>query len=169
MPRPARPLIERYLEKVPADLPVNVCWPWQGMIHPKTGYGYLIATKPEREAGASANLRAHRVGWVFHNGPIPDGLWVLHRCDYPRCINPEHWFLGTHADNMLDKLRKGRQPKWTENGNAKLTIPEVQLIRRVFQEGYQRGLFAALGRDLDISADAVRRICLEPEKYWRGI
>jgi hypothetical protein len=51
---------------------------------------------------------AHRVAWMLAHGEIPDGLCVLHRCDNPPCINIDHLFLGTHADNVADKMAKGR-------------------------------------------------------------
>jgi HNH endonuclease len=53
---------------------------------------------------------AHRVAWMLANGEIPDGLCVLHRCDNPPCVNVDHLFLGTHADNVADKMAKGRHP-----------------------------------------------------------
>lgn len=52
--------------------------------------------------------RAHRYSWTIHNGDIPNGMYVLHRCDTPACVNPEHLFLGTHSENMQDKISKGR-------------------------------------------------------------
>lgn len=72
---------------------------------------------------------AHR--WAYHTylGPIPEGMVVMHRCDNPSCVNPQHLCLGTHADNVADKLRKGRQPAAGDNGMAKLTTREMVEVR----------------------------------------
>jgi len=56
---------------------------------------------------------AHRVAWGIYKGKIPEGMHVLHNCDNPACVNPDHLFLGTHADNMKDKGDKGRAPRFT--------------------------------------------------------
>lgn len=75
------------------------CQIWTGCIG-RDGYGqFRINGKIEG---------AHRASWMLANGPIPHGLHVLHHCDVPPCINPIHLFLGTHADNMADMLRKRR-------------------------------------------------------------
>jgi hypothetical protein len=79
--------------------PNTGCLLWLGKVG-TDGYG-LFKVGGKRRA-------AHRVSYEIHKGPIPPGLWVLHRCDTPACVNPEHLFLGTHADNMRDMVAKGR-------------------------------------------------------------
>lgn len=75
------------------------CWIWTGTTN-ELGYG-LIHVGQRR-------VRVHRVSWEIANGPIPEGLCVCHRCDNPRCVRPDHLFLGTQADNLRDMCSKGR-------------------------------------------------------------
>jgi hypothetical protein len=94
------PIAERFFEKV-AIIPFHDCWEWVAAKNEK-GYGkFSIGT-------THTNLKAHRVSWMLANGSIPDGLFVCHRCDNPGCVRPDHLFLGTPKDNMIDKVRKGR-------------------------------------------------------------
>ena len=99
---------------------------------------------------------AHRVAWQLKHGPIPDGLLVLHVCDMPACINVNHLFLGTDADNMADKMAKGRwkggapkgdrNPMYGRRGvntgerstNHKLTQKQVDEIRSTYKRGVTR-------------------------------
>jgi len=80
---------------------------------------------------------AHRASWVLANGPIPDGLSVCHRCDTPLCVRPDHLFLGTHADNIRDAVKKGRvilpvkKARGEQHPRARLTVSQVLLIRRL--------------------------------------
>jgi HNH endonuclease len=81
------------------------CWGWTGKPN-GAGYGAMRVN--------GRTTRAHRVSWVIHNGSIPLGIHVLHRCDNPPCCNPDHLWLGTNADNMADKVRKNRQARGPE-------------------------------------------------------
>ena len=88
------------------------CWLWTGYrFH--AGYGGFHESQPKRTVRL-----AHRVAWELTNGLIPDGLHVCHTCDNRSCVRPDHLFLGTNADNVADKVAKGRQAKgeahWTK-------------------------------------------------------
>lgn len=121
----------------------DACWIWTGSVHRKTGYGQFTP-QPGR------TVSAHRYAWDCANGPIPQGLCVLHRCDNKVCVNPAHLFLGTNRDNTLDMLAKGRgavgdrhparaRGDYLARGeahvNAKLTAQRVGEIRQLLAEG----------------------------------
>lgn len=76
------------------------CWEWLGHLNWK-GYAEFSIDRKK--------WKAHRYAWFLANGAIPDGLLVLHRCDNPKCVRPDHLFLGTHADNMHDAQKKQRK------------------------------------------------------------
>lgn len=75
------------------------------------------------------SYRAHRIAWALAHGPIPDGLCVLHKCDTPACVNPHHMRLGTHAENIADKMQKSRQAKGATVGTSTLNEDIVRAIR----------------------------------------
>lgn len=100
----------------------NTCWLWTRSLNSR-GYGIVYI--------AGKHVRAHRAMWELAHGPIPQGLHVLHHCDTPSCVNPAHLFLGTHQDNMIDKVAKGRHnmPHGERNHRSKLTEAFVKEIR----------------------------------------
>lgn len=83
----------------------EACWNWMRYVCGATGYGRLAGPDGYQKIGA------HRASWLINRGPIPDGLWVLHKCDNRRCVNPDHLFLGTCEDNVHDMWEKGRGSK----------------------------------------------------------
>ena len=98
------------------------CWLWCGATFDLRG-GYGAATF--RKFGIIGR-RAHRLAWQIYRGPIPPKMHVLHHCDVPLCVNPDHLFLGNQAINMRDKVRKGRQNKGETHGMSKLR--EIEAI-----------------------------------------
>lgn len=140
--RQFKPLVERFWAKVEKT---ESCWLWRGAVN-SAGYGKLYLGIVD---GRYVVDTTHRISYRINIGPIPDGLGVFHKCDIPLCCNPEHLFLGVHADNMKDARIKGRFPTgenhWTnkfperrlrgeQQSLAKLTADLVREIRRKKRE-----------------------------------
>lgn len=120
---PRKPMKERFMEKVQTG---DGCWRWIGAIGTH-GYG--------RFGHEGKTHQAHRVSHAIFNGPVPDGLDVMHSCDNRWCVNPAHLSLGTRKDNMSDCSTKGRSTFGERSGLSKLTADQVKEIRQRYAAG----------------------------------
>lgn len=131
------------------------CWLWTGGLS-SNGYGKLSDDN-------GRTVGAHRLSYEIARGPIPEGLFVLHKCDVRNCVRPSHLFLGTQKQNMEDKVFKGREargerhgsktrpktrPETTQKGSrnpaSKLTEAEVKAIRSYASSGARQTSIAAM-------------------------
>lgn len=110
------------------------CWIWTRSTI-AAGYGQV------RRCGTTK--RVHRVSYEQHVGPIPAGMCVLHRCDVRACLNPDHLFLGTRADNSADMVAKGRHARGSARPSAKLAEADIPRIRRAYAGGERQKSIAS--------------------------
>lgn len=147
------------------------CWRWLGRHDAKDGYAVAsVGNQPKR---------LHRVFLVWAGVTIPPGHLVLHRCDNPGCVRPDHLFTGTQADNMRDMSRKGRSlrgdrnpmrrypekcPRGEQHGCAKLTTERVRAMRARRAEGRT---YSQLALEFQTPRSTVAAVCTG--RLWRGV
>lgn len=160
-PSPESSLWQRVARKGPDE-----CWNWLLSVD---GSGYGSVYVGSKVDGTDRHVKAHRLSYELHYGPIPDGLQVLHTCDNPRCVNPAHLWLGTPSDNMQDMHEKGRanhstRPRGEKVNTATLTKEQVLEIRAKYVKG--RGVRAIMA-EYNISKSAAEHIVAR--RNWRHI
>lgn len=145
-------LTERFFSKM-ERIPFSGYWLWTAGLD-GGGYGQMGKGKYKK-------LKAHRLSYEIHYGQIPTGMSVLHKCDIPSCVNPDHLFLGSQQDNMRDMKLKGRGVRGESQGSSKLTADEI--VKIINATGYQYEIAAQFG----ISQTQVSRI--KSRKHWRHV
>jgi HNH endonuclease len=153
--------MERFWSRVDQSSETG-CWEWRGTKR-KDGYGVLMV--------GGALIRAHRLSWELANGPIPKGLSVLHRCDNPPCVRPDHLFVGTQRDNLADMTAKGRRVPYKGrpqrgalNAATHLTEDAVAIIRGMVSAGYYHREIAA-----QFGIDRATISYIATGRTWQGI
>lgn len=185
LPKFYRGSFKRWMNRVNTPLPelfwrkVDIrgedeCWPFKPGVN-KGRYGnFLIPGEPSKV------ISANRLAWILTNGHIPDGLCVLHKCDYPPCCNPKHLFVGTKKDNSDDMISKGRKflPVGELSPTAKLSAQQVIEIRQRYHP--DKTTYALMAKEYGVSEISIRsavtgvtwkNIPLEPKKkgvYLKG-
>lgn len=140
--KPFPQIREKFLSRTDRD---GQCWLWKGSLS-TGGYGMFY--------GVPGTNLAHRAAYILFRGKIPKGLLACHICDVRKCVNPDHLFLGTFADNNRDMARKGRSAQGEKNGGSRVTESVVQEIFRLRQKGVS---VTEIGRALELSSSQVYR------------
>ena len=135
------------------------CWLWIGK-KDRRKYGMVNLYREDTDKIMSTG--AHRLSWKIHNGDIPQGMLVCHKCDNPSCVNPCHLFLGTYKDNVRDMDAKGRRKTISMPGAlnpaAKLTNEKIEEIRAIYNTG--KVSQETLARLFGVGQSSISRIVL---------
>jgi len=131
------------------------CWHWIGGKWP---FGYGIVWDKEKRRPA------HRVSWEIHFGDVPIGMCVLHKCDTPSCVRPDHLWLGTKAENNHDMAEKGRQCRGERSPRAKISPESIKEIKRLRKFGHP---YRFIAKTYGVSISAISHIV--SGRSWRHL
>jgi len=150
---------ERFWEKVNIPDDRNLCWLWTACVNP-AGYGVFALSRTKQTI-------ASRYSYLLNTGSIPKDMFILHKCDNPPCVNPEHLFVGTQKDNMMDKVNKGRGTKGEQVGSSKLLEKEVLEIKNSFKDNPVFGAQIKLARTYKVDVKTIQRILTN--QIWKHV
>lgn len=138
---------DRFMDKVMPE-PNTGCWIWTASLNYK-GYGQFGI------GGKYKSVTSHRVSYEMFKGIIHKDMHVLHHCDNPWCVNPDHLWLGTNNDNIQDKIEKQRTSKGENHARAKITTTDVLIIREARTHGFT---YSAIAGYYNLGLTTVRSI-----------
>lgn len=154
------PVEERFWQYIKIGEPEE-CWEWQSNRGIRN-YGLFTLSKGK-------TVRASRFVYELTNGPIPEGMFICHKCDNPPCCNPDHLFLGTPKENTADMIAKGRNlhraARGEKSAKAKLTEKDVRRIREYYNSGQYKQ--AELAKMFHMSFNAIHAIV--NRTHWKHI
>jgi hypothetical protein len=135
------------------------CWDWTGAVQSE-GYGQISIS--------NKTIYAHRVSYELHYGKIPEsedyhGTCICHRCDNRRCVNPNHLFTGSQADNLSDAAKKGRISRGIDKHNAKLSEENITEIREDLSSGFSN---EEIGKRYGVSGKTISDVKLGKTWGW---
>jgi predicted XRE-type DNA-binding protein len=133
------------------ELDWESCWTWKDYLD-KDGYGQFFINKK--------GYKAHRMAYMMESGEIPYDLSVCHKCDNPSCVNPNHLWLGTQLDNMIDKCNKDRSPKGSRHYLTNNNSNDENKIRDILISIYC-GKYSNINQvcnDYDITCASIRKV-----------
>jgi hypothetical protein len=156
--RPRLPVEERFWKKVAKS--EDGCWLW--IARGKTAFGYGLF----KDRFETHTMPAHRWSWMLTYGEIPPGAWVLHKCDTPACVRPDHLYIGGLAENTRDAIVRNRYKSYPgqSHPNAKFTDDDVRAIRARFAAGETNRQIAA---DYAVTYQAVAHVT--SGRAWRHL
>jgi len=151
----------RFMDKVSVPFKKNECWEWNAFKN-KKGYGQIMY----RDLG---NVAAHRFSYLLFVGDFEQKKIICHKCDNPSCVNPNHLFVGTHGDNMRDKIKKGRAKNPPLNLGVKHHLSKVnpdivKEIRYLFSQGATQ---TSLATKFSLHISSMHNICRN--KTWKNV
>jgi|SRR3990172_11883214 len=140
----------------------ETCWIWNGSKNNR-GYGQFNLRK---SSGEKTIVLAHRFSYEIENGPIPFKLCILHKCDNPPCVRPDHLFLGSQVDNAIDMINKGRGNKVNgiRNANSKLTTEKVIKLRSLYDQGVK---VSVLCKMFGVSHNTASKVA--QRRWWNSV